>query len=293
MSEQRAVLHQIVGLAAAEQVDLIVIAGDVYDRAVPGIDAVRLLDDVLLEMSQLAPVVIIPGNHDSATRLGFGARLLRDGIHIVANLDQVGTPITFDFDDEHVAVYGIPFLDPEFARHALTDDPEVPLERSHAAVFRAALDRVRNDLAGRPPRTRSVVVAHAFVASVGSDGERSDSERDLRVGGIDIVPSELFHGVDYVALGHLHGPQQPKSPDDRAVIRYSGSLLRYSFSEWQQEKSVTLVDIDSSGAATRVVPIVQPRGMHKLVAPIDEILAATDHIDDWVSVTVTDQQYPS
>jgi exonuclease SbcD len=293
ISEQRSVLDQIVALAAAEKVDLIVIAGDVYDRAVPGLDAVRLLDDILLEMSQVAPVVIIPGNHDSATRLGFGSRLLRDGVHIVASLDAIGTPITFDFGDEHVAVYGIPFLDPEFARHALAFDPEAPLERSHAAVFGAALDRVRADLGGRPEGTRSVVLAHAFVASVGSAGERSDSERDLRVGGVDIVPAGLFHGVDYVALGHLHGPQQPKSPDGRALLRYSGSLLRYSFSEWQQEKSVTLVEVDDAGATTRVVPIVQPRGMHKLVAPIDEILAATDHLDDWVSVVVTDQQYPS
>jgi len=292
IAEQRAVLEQIVSLAASEEVDLIVIAGDIYDRAVPGIDAVRLLDDVLLAMSEVAPVVIIPGNHDSATRLGFGSRLLRAGVHIVAGLDQIGSPITFDFGDEHVAVYGIPFLDPEFARHALAAVPEEPLERSHAAVFEAALERVRADLSERPTGTRSIVVAHAFVASVGSEGVRSDSERDLRVGGVEIVPAELFHGVDYVALGHLHGPQQPKSPDGRALLRYSGSLLRYSFSEAQQEKSVTFVDIDPAGATTRVVPIAQPRGMHRLSGPIDEILAATDHLDDWVSVVVTDQQYP-
>jgi len=295
---QASVLAQIVAIARDRRVDAVLIAGDVYDRTVPNVDAVRLLDSTLAELVEIAPVVLIPGNHDSATRLGFASGLLTDGLHICASVEALTRPVIIRDEHGDLAIYGMQYLEPESFRGPLAPDPKEPLPRSHQAVSQAAMDRVRADLAGRQTNTRAVVVAHEFVTG----GVPSDSERDLQVGGVDSVSSDVFGGIHYVALGHLHGPQQVRAPSTASqpagftgstVIRYSGSPLRYSFSEAEQNKSVTLVEIGAKGVESiEQVDLVQPRAMARLLGPIDELLQNSENVDDWVSVTVTDPTYP-
>jgi exonuclease SbcD len=271
-------------------VDAVLVAGDVYDRGVPPVESVQLFEWTLSRLSAVTTVVITSGNHDSAIRLGYGAGLFRESIRMVTDIGQLDLPVQLKGSDGvRAAVYGIPYLDPDHARVALSGGRE-PLPRSHQAVVGAACDRIRADLAGRPG-VRSVVLAHAFVAGA----EPSDSERSIMVGGVDRVAGTAFAGIDYAALGHLHGPQAPESADG-SVVRYSGSPLRYSFSEQEQQKVVLLVDLDASGPA-RVTPveIEQPRSMATLHGRLDELLESPSFaavVDAWVRVTVTDRVRP-
>jgi exonuclease SbcD len=289
---QRQMVDQVVDAARAHRVDGVLIAGDVFDRAVPPVPAVQLWSHALRELASCAPVVVTSGNHDSAVRLGAGSGLFRDGVHVVTDTSAVGTPVTWFDETGPVLVYPIPFLDPDAARHSLSDGAE-PLPRSHEAVMGEAMRRVRADLAGRPGNPRSVVVAHAFcVSGPASTAERSDSERDLRIGGVDSVASTVFDGIDYVALGHLHGAQQVGEPR----VRYCGSPLRYSFSEARQVKQLAIIELAADGSVTvEPLALAQPRGMATLTAEFDELLTADAyeaHVDDWLQVTVTDAARP-
>ena len=204
LDHQAAYLEHLVDVVRAEQVDAVVVAGDVYDRAIPPVEAVTLLSETLARLAEHTTVVVTSGNHDSATRLGFGSALMRDRVRLRTRVAGLAEPVVLPDDDGDVLVYGIPYLDPDFARVELADGPE-PLARSHEAVASAAMRRIRADLAraSGSARPRSVVAAHAFVIG----GAPTESERDIRVGGVDQVPAGVFAGADYVALGHLHGPQ--------------------------------------------------------------------------------------
>lgn len=277
----------LVETVRARGVDLVVIAGDVYDRAIPPVDAVRMLSRTLERLAATATVVLTPGNHDSAARLGFGSGVMHDRVRILAEPTGIGTPVLLTDDGGPVAVYGIPYLHPDLTRHALAAVPDEPLARSHQAVLGAATDRIRADLATRPG-TRSVVVAHAFVGGA----EPSDSEQDIRVGGVDMVAASVFDGIDLVALGHLHGPQRV-GPDDR--IRYAGSPLAFSFGERHQRKSVTVVDLTADGSVTvELVPTPVPRRLVDVRATIAEIESGAHRADAdaWVRVAVTDAVHP-
>ncbi|PZF62552.1 exonuclease sbcCD subunit D [Curtobacterium sp. MCBD17_034] len=287
LDHQAAFLDHLVDLVQEHAVDLVVVAGDVYDRAVPPVPAVRMLSRVLERLSALAPVVVTPGNHDSAVRLGFGAGVMAERVRILAEVERLHEPVLLDDDHGTVAVYGVPYLAPDMVRHALAADPDAPLARSHEAVVRAALDRVRADL-GRRPGVRSVVVAHAFVGG----GAPSESEQDIRVGGVDRVPAGVFDGIDYVALGHLHGPQRVGDGDR---IRYAGSPLAFSFGERHQRKSVTLVELGADGGVSvELLPAPVPRRLVDVRATMAEIEqgAAAEHADAWVRVSVTDTVHP-
>ena len=208
----------LVETVRAERVDAVLVSGDVYDRALPSVDAVALCNDALRRLAGTGVrVVLTSGNHDSARRLGFGADLIdAAGIHLRTDPASVGVPVLLpDPAGGAVAVHALPYLEPD----AVRDD--LDCERSHGAVLAAAMTRVRADLAGRPG-TRSVVMAHAFVTG----GQPSDSERDISVGGVGSVPAATFAGADYAALGHLHGAQRVT-----AGVHYSGSPIAYSFSE--------------------------------------------------------------
>ena len=287
LEHQAAFLDWLVDLVRERAIDLVVIAGDVYDRAIPPVDAVRMLSNALERLAESATVVLTPGNHDSAARLGFGAGVMGARVRILAEPAGIATPVLVDDDSGPVAVYGIPYLHPDLTRYALAAVPDEPLARSHQAVVGAAMDRIRADLAGRPG-TRSVVVAHAFVGGT----EPSDSEQDIRVGGVDRVAESAFDGVDYVALGHLHGPQRVGAGDR---IRYAGSPLAFSFGERNQQKSVTVVDLDASGTATvELVPAPVPRRLVDVRGTIDEIESGAFRAasDAWVRVAVTDPVHP-
>jgi exonuclease SbcD len=234
-----------------------------------------------------ATVVLTPGNHDSARRLGAFSELLAvGGLHVRAETAKLDEPVLLADEHGEVAVYGLPFLEPEVARHELGLTGARAGGKSHEAVLREAMDRVRSDLFLRPD-TRSVVLAHAFVGG----GVPSDSERDICVGGVDLVPARVFDGVDYVALGHLHRPQTlaPR-------MRYSGSPMAYSFGEAGQQKLVWLVDLDAAGLAeVRSVPLPTPRALTVLTGELADLLAdpAHDGIEDhFVSARLTDAARP-
>jgi exonuclease SbcD len=284
LAEQERVLGGLADVVAAEGVDVVLVAGDVYDRAVPSADATGVLDRVLTRLRAAgAAVVLTPGNHDSARRLAFGAGLMAvSGVHLRTAVTALDEPVLLGDEHGEVAVYGVPYLEPEVARAELG----VPDARGSAAVLAAAMDRIRADLFLRPG-ARSVVLAHAFVGG----GVPSDSERDICVGGVDLVPAEVFDGVDYVALGHLHRPQTltPR-------LRYSGSPLAYSFGEAGQAKQVFLVDLDAGGlAGVRAVPLPVPRRLSVLTGALAELLGDPRHAaaeGDFVSARLTDPERP-
>ncbi|MGD3111018.1 exonuclease SbcCD subunit D [Streptomyces sp. YGL11-2] len=284
LSAQRAFLDHLVATVRDREADAVLVAGDVYDRAVPPLAAVGLFDDALHRLAALGvPTVMISGNHDSARRLGVGSGLLRQaGVHLRTDPADCGTPVLLDDAHGPVALYGLPYLEPAMVRDTLGAP-----RADHAAVLGAAMDRVRDDLAARPDGTRSVVLAHAFVTG----GTASDSERDITVGGVASVPAAVFDGVDYAALGHLHGCQ---TLTER--VRYSGSPLAYSFSEAAHRKSSWLVDLDADGTvhAERVdCPV--PRPLARIRGPLEQLLddpALTRHEDSWVEATLTDGSRP-
>ncbi len=285
LAEQEAVLARLAAVVAAEKVDVVVVAGDVYDRAVPSADATAVLDRSIGRiLAAGAAVVMTPGNHDSARRLGtFSGLLSAAGLHVRADTRRLDEPVLVNDEHGEVAIYGIPYLEPEVARHELG----LAEARGHEAVLRAAMDRVRADLFLRPD-ARSVVLAHAFVGGA----EPSESERDICVGGVDRVPEAVFDGVDYVALGHLHRPQSltPR-------LRYSGSPLPYSFGEAGHEKQAWLVDLGPSGLAdVRPVALPVPRPLTQLSGELDALLGDPAHAavgTHFLSVRLTDTVRPA
>jgi len=288
---QSAFVDHLVDVVQAHDVAAVLVSGDVYDRAIPAVETVRLFSDTLRRLSEHTTVVVTPGNHDSASRLGFGAEVMRDSVRILADVARAHEPVLLDDGTGPVAVYGIPYLDPDAARPLLAEGDDLPV-RSHSGVLGAAMDRIRRDLTRRPG-ARSVVMAHAFVVGA----EPSDSERDLSIGGVQSVPSSVFGGVDYVALGHLHGPQVVQVPGSGTVARYSGSPLAFSFSERHHVKSVALVDLPADpGAAPTVdlLPVPVPRPLTELRGTLDHLMsgATDDAVEHWVKLVVTDTALP-
>ena len=284
---QRAFLDQLYATARAEEVDAILIAGDVYDRAIPSLDAIRLFSHCLEQLAELGiPTVIISGNHDSAHRLGVGAKLLsRAGVHLITHPDACADPLLLDGQDGTVAVYGIPYLEPSMVHTGL----KAP-EATHQAVLSAAAARIHADLATRPGGTRSVVLAHAFITGA-APAQTSRSERDVSVGGVAHAGAAVFDGITYTALGHLHSPQQVT---DR--IHYSGSPLAYSFSETGHTKSMTLVDLAAGDPPTLTpIPCNEQLPLACLEGPLEELLADPAHeplTTAWLKVTLTDPARP-
>lgn len=285
LDAQRRFLDHLVDTARAREVDAVFVAGDIYDRAVPPLAAVELFDHALRRLAEAGvATVMISGNHDSARRLGVGAPLMAGaGIHLLTDPAGCDRPVLLRDAYGDVAVYGLPYLEPALVRE------EFAVETArHSAVLGAAMDRVREDLAGRPDGTRAVVLAHAFVTGAAT----SDSERDITAGGAASVPVTLFDGVHYAALGHLHGCQ---TLTDR--VRYSGSPLAYSFSEAAHRKSMWLVDLDADGTvhAERLdCPV--PRPLARITGRLEDLLAdpaLEAHREHWVEATLTDPARPA
>ena len=278
----------LVDVVRDQGIEAVLVAGDLYDRAIPPVDAVELFDDALRRLVGLGvPVVVISGNHDSAARLGFAADLLAaSGVHIRTDPGDAA-PVLLADSHGPVAIYPVPYLEPELAWTTL--GAEAP---RHDAVVRAAMDRVRADASSQPAGTRTVVVAHAFVGNVG-DAELSDSERDITVGGSAIVPAAMFDGAHYVALGHLHAFQRPSA--DR--VTYSGSPLAYSFSEARSTKSVTIVELDAAGSVSlERIPCPVDRPLACVSGTLESLLGDAQwskYEDHWLSVTLTDHDVPT
>jgi DNA repair protein SbcD/Mre11 len=283
LGHQAAYVDHLLAVVESEQVDLVVVAGDIYDRALPPVDAVRLANETFTRLSRSrATVVVTSGNHDSAQRLGFGSELIdAAGVFIRTRADSVGIPVLLGDDHGEVAVYGLPYLDPD-AMRSLWALPR----RSHEAALTEAMRRVRADLAGRD--ARSVVLAHAFVAGA----RPSDSERDISVGGVSLVPTSVFDGIDYTALGHLHGRQTLSDS-----VRYSGSPLAYSFSEAGQVKGSWLVQLGPTGVSSaEFVEAPVPRPLARIRGTLAELLDLARFAADeqsWVQATLTDDVRPT
>lgn len=277
LGEQEYILQQILDIAAERQVRAVLIAGDVYDRPVPPPEAVALFDWFLTSLGQAGVAcLMIPGNHDSDERLAFGAHLLpRAGIYVAPVFD--GTLHTVTLEDAACCVHFtlLPFLRPAQVRRYF---PEVP-PGDYEAAIRAVLSTVDLQTDGR-----HVLLAHQFVTALGVAPERCDSEL-ASVGTLDNVDVSAFDGFDYVALGHIHGPQRV----GRDTVRYAGSPLKFSFSEVHHHKSVPLVTLGDSIEIERI-PLVPRHDMREKRGSLAKILkpSAGEHTDDFMHITLTD-----
>ena len=275
------VLDALVAQVREHAVDVVIVAGDVFDSATPAASAYTLLDDVLVALHETgATVVMTSGNHDSAARLGFHSRLLRDGIHVLTDPLAIATPVTVHDEHGPVHFFGVPYLEPAIVRQHWADAE--PALRSQAQVMHHAMNLVREGMTAHSGR--SVAVAHCFAAGV---DVTVGLEREVRQGGLDMVPLAGFDGPDYVALGHIHGRQQLS---DR--VRYCGAPLHYSFGEQHKQRGSWLVDLDADGlASVDWLDLPVPRALVTLTGSLDEILAdenAAAHADDWVCAVYTD-----
>jgi DNA repair protein SbcD/Mre11 len=287
LAHQAEFLDWLLASAVSHQVDAVLVAGDVYDRAVPPVDAVRLLDQTLTAFAVAGiPMIITSGNHDSAVRLGFGSGLSEAaGIHLRTRLDDLARPVLLTDEAGPLAVYGLPYLLPDAVM------ADLGAARSHESVLAAAAALIHADAQHRGIE-RLVIAAHAFISGAVS----CDSERDIRVGGIALAPAAVFGDACYVALGHLHGQQQV-APG----VRYSGSPLAFSFSEKDHHKSVTLVDIDAAGTATvTTLATPVPRPLSEVRGRLADLLAFADAGQPgaelrsaWVKAVLTDSARPA
>ncbi|WP_091709402.1 exonuclease SbcCD subunit D [Microbacterium sp. cf046] len=275
----RGVLETLAVQVRENDVDVVIVAGDVFDSAAPAAACYTLLSDTLRAISDAgAHIVVTSGNHDSAARLGFQSALLRDGIHVVTDPLSAGTPISIDDEHGPVHFYGIPFLEPALVRHLWA---ETDL-RSQRAAVEHAMGLVRSDLAERGGR--SVAISHCFAAGVEAT---PGVEREIRQGSLDVVPLSVFDGPDYVALGHIHGRQQISER-----VRYAGAPLHYSFGEADKPRGSWLVELDAEGlASVEWIELPVPRRLSTIRASLDELLGDprfAAHEDAWVCAQYTD-----
>lgn len=281
--DQKHVLEQIIEIIDKENIDVLLIAGDIYDRSVPPVEAVDLLDDFLSEIiiKNKTKIIAIAGNHDSPDRVGFVSKILKDrGLHIVGNYETSLPKIEVEDEYGIINFYPIPFVEPAVVRILLEDDKI----KSYDDAMKKTIENMNVDYS-----QRNICIAHGFIVGVESLVE-SESERPLSVGGSDYVNVDYFKDFDYVALGHLHKPQRVKHD----YIRYSGSLLKYSFSEARQKKSVTIVDFNSDGFNNYEQIYLEPlRDMRiikgKLKNLIDPKVYMNTNLDDYIMAILEDE----
>jgi len=280
MEDQAYILQQILQRVEEETPDGVILAGDLYDRTVPSTQAIGLLDDFLCRLAQRQiPVFAISGNHDSPERLAFGGRLMAySGIHFSPVYNGTVTPIPLQDPFGPVYIYLLPFVKPVHIRQIFSEEPI----NSYTNALRIAIDAMQIN-----PGVRNVLVTHQFVTGA----VRCDSE-EPSVGGSDAVDVSVFDPFDYVALGHLHGPQQAGRPS----VRYCGSPLKYSFSEARHQKSITVVELKEKGnVSIRTLPLTPKRDMTDLRGTYDELVYRgfyqnTTYQKDYVQITLTDEE---
>lgn len=279
--EQKFVLEQFITAIAEEKPDAVVIAGDLYDRAVPPTDAVNLLDEVLetIVVKLKTPVIAVSGNHDSPGRLNFGSRMMKsNGFYIVGQLKKDQNPVVLQDEFGEVHFHLVPYADPSQVRHVL-EDPEI---HSHDD----AMKKVTAHIESRMDLTkRHVLVGHAFVTPHGEEEDNtSDSERPLSIGGAEYVSASHFKNYHYTALGHLHQAHYVLNP----TIRYAGSPLKYSISEEHHQKGYNIVQMDKQGNVTVEKRLLNPnRDIRTIEGMIEDILKHEVN-EDYVFVKLLD-----
>ncbi|EJG1179906.1 exonuclease SbcCD subunit D [Vibrio parahaemolyticus] len=261
LEDQQAVLEQLIQYIENNPVDAVIVAGDVYDRSVPPTIAIELLNRVVKRIcGELnTPMILISGNHDGAERLGFGSeQMKRSGLHIISNFEDMLTPVVIETKAAgHVAFYGMPYNDPEQVRYVYKE-PVSTHDEAHKLIAEKITEQFQSE-------HRNILISHCFV-----DGAiESESERPLSIGGSDRVSHEHFLNFDYVALGHLHQPQKK----GEEYIRYSGSLMKYSFGEQNQKKGFTLVEIGKDGfIGAEHIELTGPHEMRIVEGELEQIL---------------------
>ncbi|HBC3956118.1 exonuclease SbcCD subunit D [Vibrio parahaemolyticus] len=261
LEDQQAVLEQLIQYIENNPVDAVIVAGDVYDRSVPPTIAIELLNRVVKRIcGELnTPMILISGNHDGAERLGFGSeQMKRSGLHIISNFEDMLTPVVIESKAAgHVAFYGMPYNDPEQVRYVYKE-PVSTHDEAHKLIAEKITEQFQSE-------HRNILISHCFV-----DGAiESESERPLSIGGSDRVSHEHFLNFDYVALGHLHQPQKK----GEEYIRYSGSLMKYSFGEQNQKKGFTLVEIGKEGfIGAEHIELTAPHEMRIVEGELEQIL---------------------
>ncbi len=280
LEEQSDILQKIIAIIDEEKPDAVLIAGDVYDKSVPPVEAVGLFDDFLVQLAKRElTVLVISGNHDSAERLAFGGRLMKEsGIHISPAYHGAAESVTLDDEYGSVHIYMLPFVKPAHVRSVFPDETI----ESYTDALRTAVSQMEID------RTdRNVLITHQFVTGA----SRSESE-EISVGGTDNVDASVFDGFDYVALGHLHAPQN--CGGER--IRYCGTPLKYSFSEAGDQKSVSVVTLSEKGTlAVRTVPLTPKHDMKEIRGTYEELTKKsfyehTTYQEDYLHITLTDEE---
>ena len=279
--EQQFVLDQFIDAIKVEQPDAVIIAGDLYDRAVPPTDAVNLLDEVLAEiiLDLKTPVLAVAGNHDSPGRLNFGSRLMKmNELHIAGHVHKEHQAVVLNDQFGEVHFHLVPYTDPSMVRYAFEDDAI----RSHNDAMKAITENIKGVY---DTQARHVFVGHAFVTAHGEQEENtSDSERPLSIGGAEHVDAHHFEGFHYTALGHLHKAHYVRNE----TIRYSGSPLKYSISEEHHQKGFHIVEMDAAGEVSVTKRLFSPRrNMRTVEGAMDEILRH-DISEDFVFVTLLD-----
>lgn len=289
LPDQRAVLKEITERAKEYRPDAILIAGDVFDRSIPSGEAYTVLDEFLTGLSEITPqipVLLIAGNHDSAERLDYASGFLeKHQIHIAVSAperaDEYLKKITLTDDFGPVHFYLLPFLKPAYVRRLFPGE-EI---NDYETAVRRILERENLDFS-----ERNVLLSHQFYKNGSTGPETSDSEQaSLNIGGLDSVDVSLVEPFNYVALGHIHGPQKVKSPH----IRYCGTPLKYSLSEEKQEKSITMVTLGEKGTAPLIetLPLHPMRDVRRIKGTLEEVLKkAEEGSGDFVSVTLTDEE---
>ncbi len=288
------VLGALAGLVAQHHVDAVVVAGDVFDSSTPKAEAFGMLNRTIAAIREVgAEIVLTSGNHDGPARLGHMAEFAAfGGVHVRTDLGRVAEPVVLSDESGPVAVYGLPYIHPEFLRSEF----DAFSGTTHEQALRFAMDLVRDDASARradAPGLRTVVASHCFASGVEPTTEDSGraEERDITRGGLNIVPLEVFDGVDYVALGHIHGRQ---TLTER--VRYSGAPLRFSFGERSSAKGAWLVDLGPDGLGdVEWVELPTPRAAVRIEGTLEELLGADAHpdaVDAWVEAILTDDQLP-
>ncbi|WP_304262158.1 exonuclease SbcCD subunit D [Kallipyga massiliensis] len=281
LEDQEDILRQILDLCEKEGPDAVLLAGDIYDKSTPSAQAVDLLDRFLVDLTQrVAHVFMIPGNHDSPERLAFGSRLMaREGLHIAPPYQGPRAPYVLEDAHGPLYIHLLPYLRPGMVQAHFPDENITSYtEAVGAAIVHLSIDS----------KERNLLVAHQFVTGA----ERSDSERVI-VGGSDNVSASVFEVFDYVALGHIHGPQNILSPR----LRYAGSPLKYSFSEKNQVKSVTVVNLEEKGKVqVWTLPLIPKHDLREIRGKLDDLLAAAPSSgpekEDYIRAILTDEETP-
>lgn len=280
LEEQEFILNQITDIVKEENSDAIILAGDIYDKSIPSAEAVTLFDDFLVSLAKLGKsIFIISGNHDSAERLSFASRLMSvSKVYVSPVFNGTITPIILNDGDREAAFYLLPFIKPSLVQHYAGEESEIKSYNDAMRYVIANLDIDKN--------RRNVLITHQFI----TDAERTESE-DIVIGGLDNIDASVFDSFDYVALGHLHRPQHC----GRVAVRYSGSPLKYSFSEVNDRKSVTIIEMNGSESPKiSERPLKALHDWHDLKGTYEELTAkefydGKGYQEDFVRITLTDE----